>query len=108
MTIRIVEFSGENPELVDGLGLHPNDPPKMLRVMSPYMEVRKDWLRRMSMVGVDDGRNRAQPEAVRRRGQESIRTSVPSLKNTGSPGACASMGRRFSSGYPRGERLPEL
>ncbi|MDI7249774.1 MAG: GNAT family N-acetyltransferase [Bacillota bacterium] len=47
MTVRIVEFSGDHPELVEGLCLHPDDPPRMLRVMTPYMEQRKAWLRRM-------------------------------------------------------------
>lgn len=47
MTVRIVEFSGDSPELVEGLCLHPDDPPRMLRVMTPYMEQRKAWLQRM-------------------------------------------------------------
>ncbi|MEW6228989.1 MAG: GNAT family N-acetyltransferase [Bacillota bacterium] len=52
MTVRIVEFSGENPELVEGLCLHPSDPRKMLEVMTPYMEVRRRWLQGMVRKGL--------------------------------------------------------
>lgn len=52
MTVRIVEFDGQNPDLVEGLCLHPEDPPEMLEVMTPYMEVRKQWLRDMAAKGL--------------------------------------------------------
>lgn len=52
MAIRIVEFPGEAPQLVEGLCVHPDDPPRMLEVMTPYMEVRKRWLQDMAEKGL--------------------------------------------------------
>lgn len=52
MAVRIVEFSGDNLDLVDGLCLHPDDPHKMLEVMTPYMEARKVWLQDMVIKGL--------------------------------------------------------
>lgn len=51
-TARIVEFPGEAPELVEGLCVHPDDPPMMLGVMTPYMNVRKRWLHDMAGKGL--------------------------------------------------------
>lgn len=71
MTLRIVEFPGEDPQLVEGLCLHPEDPPRMLRVMEPYMERRRAWLLRMADRGLrvavavgDDGEKRGLVEYV--------------------------------------------
>ncbi|HHY34859.1 MAG TPA: GNAT family N-acetyltransferase [Firmicutes bacterium] len=50
--IRIQEFRGDNPDLIDGLCLHPDDPEEMLEVMTPYMEARKRWLRETAGKGL--------------------------------------------------------
>ncbi|MDI7246963.1 MAG: GNAT family N-acetyltransferase [Bacillota bacterium] len=52
MNVRIEEWSVENPQLIEGLCLHPSDPRKMLEVMAPHMEARKRWLQGMAGKGL--------------------------------------------------------
>ncbi len=51
-TARIVEFPDEAPELVEGPCVRPDDPPKMLGVMTPCMDVRKRWLHDVAEKGL--------------------------------------------------------
>jgi len=51
-TSRILEFRGGSTELMEGLCVHPHDPPKMREVMAPYMETRRKWLHRMAERGL--------------------------------------------------------
>jgi len=69
--VRIVEFPGEAPEPAEGLCVHPDDPPRMLAVMTPYMDIRKRWLRGMAEKGLwiavavgADGERRGMIECV--------------------------------------------
>lgn len=50
--VRIVEFHGDDMGLIEGLCLLPDDPPEMLKVMTPYMEARKGWLQGMVRKGL--------------------------------------------------------